>query len=122
MWDHRGQTRPDFARVPDPGQESVWDYPRPPRLVPDDRLVEVWAGEHLIARTRSALRVLETASPPTVYLPRADTAMDLLEEAVHKGLMQKAWIEHDSNLDRLRERPRFQELLRWLDENLVTGD
>ncbi|MGF1661578.1 MAG: DUF427 domain-containing protein [Kineosporiaceae bacterium] len=54
---------------PGPGQESVWDYPRPPRLVADDRLVVVSFGG-VIAETRSALRVLETSHPPTWYLPR----------------------------------------------------
>ena len=32
MWGYRGQSRPEFAEPPGPGQESVWDYPRPPRL------------------------------------------------------------------------------------------
>ncbi len=69
MWKHRGQHRPEFAEEPGPGQESVWDYPRPPVLDRTDALVEVFAGDTLIARSDSALRVLETASPPTVYLP-----------------------------------------------------
>jgi uncharacterized protein (DUF427 family) len=65
MWKYRGQQRPDFASVPGPGQESVWDYPRPPVLVADARLVEVRDQGILIASTRAAQRVLETASPPT---------------------------------------------------------
>jgi len=77
-WRHRGQERPPFAIVPGAGQESVWDYPRPPVLVADPRLVEVRLGELEIASTRRALRVLETASPPTFYLPRADVRMELL--------------------------------------------
>lgn len=72
MWKHRGQARPDFAIAPAPGQESVWDYPRPPRIVADARRVEVRAGGELIAGTTSALRVLETASPPTFYFPAHD--------------------------------------------------
>lgn len=51
-WSRRGIKRPDFAVEPGPGLESVWDYPRPPVLVPDTRLVEVrehtfceWEGE-----------------------------------------------------------------------------
>jgi len=35
QWKYRGQERPPFALAPQPGQESVWDYPRPPRLAPD---------------------------------------------------------------------------------------
>ena len=38
-WNWRGQTRPPFAVVPGPGQVSVWDFPRPPRLVQDTREV-----------------------------------------------------------------------------------
>ena len=52
-----------------PGQESVWDYPRPPAVEPSDELVEVHLGGEVVARTRSALRVLETSHPPTYYLP-----------------------------------------------------
>ncbi len=71
-WEYRGQKRPDFAIAPGHGQESVWDYPRPPRIVPDSRHVEVRSGGVLIASTVAAYRVLETASPPTFYLPVAD--------------------------------------------------
>ncbi len=81
MWTNRGQARPAFALPTGPGQESVWDYPRPPALVPDDRLVEVRVGRQLIAKTRRAIRILETASPPTFYLPREDVAMEHLEAA-----------------------------------------
>ena len=60
--------------VPGPGQESVWDYPRPPALVPSDRLVTVtYAGEP-VAESRSAFRVLETSHPPTWYVAPADVA------------------------------------------------
>ena len=81
LWQHRGQARPAFAAESGKGQESVWDYPRPPVLVEDSRLVEVRIDERLIARTTRALRVLETASPPTFYLPRDDVRMDLLQPA-----------------------------------------
>jgi uncharacterized protein (DUF427 family) len=69
MWRYTGQERPPFADEPAPGQESVWDYPRPPALVACDSLVEVKNGNRVIASTTAALRVLETASPPTYYLP-----------------------------------------------------
>ena len=68
-WRWRGRQRPDFATEPGPGQESVWDYPRPPAYVPDSRLVEVYAGDSVLARTERTIRVLETGSPPTFYLP-----------------------------------------------------
>ena len=80
-WEHRGQRRPAVAIEPGPGQESVWDYPRPPRLVVDRRRVEVRAGEVVLAQSTHAIRVLETASPPTFYLPRADVRTDLLRRA-----------------------------------------
>jgi len=50
--------------------ESVWDYPRPPRVEPSDELVEVVLGGVVIASTRASYRVLETSHPPTYYLPR----------------------------------------------------
>jgi uncharacterized protein (DUF427 family) len=49
--------------------ESVWDYPRPPRVERTDELVVVEHAGVEVARTRSALRVLETSHPPTYYLP-----------------------------------------------------
>ena len=55
-----------------PGQESAWDYPRPPRVEPSDERVEVWLGEVRIAASTRSLRVLETSHPPTYYLPVDD--------------------------------------------------
>jgi uncharacterized protein (DUF427 family) len=78
-WRYTGQRRPPFAVEPGPGQESVWDYPRPPRIDPERRRVRVFANDILIADTSRALRVLETASPPTVYVPPADVAAHVLE-------------------------------------------
>lgn len=54
---------------PGPGQESVWDYPRPPRVEPSARHVVVRFGGVEVADTRAAVRVLETSHPPTWYLP-----------------------------------------------------
>lgn len=78
QWSHTGQQRPEFADTPGPGQESVWDYPRPPAVAVDAREVIVRSGALELARTSQALRVLETASPPTFYIPPADVALDLL--------------------------------------------
>ena len=64
-----------------PGQESVWDYPRPPLVRPTDRTVEVVLGGEVVCRTTSALQVLETSHPPTWYLPRADFVAGALEPA-----------------------------------------
>ncbi|MDH3992869.1 MAG: hypothetical protein OEV47_08140, partial [Gammaproteobacteria bacterium] len=65
MWKYNGSERPPFADEPDPGQESVWDYPRPPILVTCNLEIEVLHQGVSLARTVAALRVLETASPPT---------------------------------------------------------
>jgi uncharacterized protein (DUF427 family) len=81
MFQHDGTERPPFAVIPGPGQESVWDYPRPPRLAPDTREVVVCAAGREIARTRRAIRLLETASPPTFYLPPEDVQMAWLQPA-----------------------------------------
>ena len=78
MWRYRGQKRPDFAVAPASGQESVWDYPRPPKLAPDGRLVEVYYGDEMIASSSRAYRILETASPPSFYMPPKDVNWKLL--------------------------------------------
>ncbi|WP_314422039.1 DUF427 domain-containing protein [uncultured Microbacterium sp.] len=58
--------------VPSVGQESVWDYPRPPRVERVADRVTIRLGGELIADTRSAMRVLETSHPPVYYLPMSD--------------------------------------------------
>ncbi len=80
-WRWRGDDRPPFAAVPGPGQESVWDYPRPPGIVADPREVVVLWDEVEIARTRDAVRVCETGHPPTFYLPAEAVDAALLEPA-----------------------------------------
>ena len=84
MWNYTGRERPEFAEEPGPGQESVWDYPRPPVLVHCDASVEVKSGDNTIVNTHSCWRVLETASPPTYYLPGAGIDWtQLVETADH---------------------------------------
>lgn len=39
-------------------------------------------------------------------------ALHTLEKSVRRGLKQKAWLQHDSNLDPLRKLPRFKQLLK----------
>ncbi|TWU22729.1 DUF427 domain-containing protein [Bythopirellula polymerisocia] len=70
QWRYRGQERPPFAEPVDDTQESVWDYPRPPRIEIDSRQVIVRYCDTLVAETIQAFRVLETASPPCFYVPR----------------------------------------------------
>lgn len=61
-----------------PGQESVWDYPRPPRVEETGRHVQVVFEGEVIADTRRAKRVLETSHPPVYYIPPEDVRMDCL--------------------------------------------
>jgi len=64
-----------------PGQESVWEYPRPPRLEPTQRRLRVLLGDTVLADTRNGLRVLETSHPPSYYLPPDDCDLEHLSPA-----------------------------------------
>ncbi|MEN0110721.1 MAG: DUF427 domain-containing protein [Planctomycetota bacterium] len=64
--------RPANPQPAGPGEESVWDYPRPPRLEPTDKPIRVEFGGRVIAETTGAYRVLETSHAPTYYLPPED--------------------------------------------------
>jgi uncharacterized protein (DUF427 family) len=63
---------------PQPGQESVWDYPRPPKLEQVSQRIQVVYNGQTIADTQQAYRVLETSHPPVYYLPPADVQMPYL--------------------------------------------
>jgi uncharacterized protein (DUF427 family) len=91
LWKYIGDSRPDFAIDPASGQESVWDYPRPPRLEPDNREVIIRVGDVEIARTSRALRMLETASPPTFYIPFADADAQALVVRPEMGSSHCEW-------------------------------
>lgn len=82
-WRGFRRSRPDAVEAAGPGLESVWDYPRPPRLEPEPRTVRIEFAGVVVAESRRALRVLETASPPTVYVPDEDLRSDLLVESDH---------------------------------------
>lgn len=88
MWEFNGSRRPAFAEEPGPGQESVWDYPRPPRLEASEEHVRVLSTGRCIADSRRALRMLETASPPTYYLPAEDIDWDLLQRLPHASFCE----------------------------------
>lgn len=66
---------------PGPGQESVWDYPRPPRLEESERHIQIVFNSEIVADTRRAKRVLETSHPPTYYIPPEDIKMEYLHPA-----------------------------------------
>ncbi len=67
--------------IPGSGQESVWDYPRPPRVEPTPRHLVVVVGGVIVAETRGALRVVETAGAPVYYFPPVDVTPGCLEAA-----------------------------------------
>jgi uncharacterized protein (DUF427 family) len=69
-WRNFPRVRPTGIVAPGPGQESVWDYPRPPRVEAVSHRVRIEFAGRLLAETTSALRVCETASPPVYYIPR----------------------------------------------------
>jgi uncharacterized protein (DUF427 family) len=61
--------------------ERVWEYPRPPAVVPCQRRVRVELAGEVLAESAHALRVLETSHPPTIYIPLTDIRQDLLAES-----------------------------------------
>ncbi|MEM0910159.1 MAG: DUF427 domain-containing protein [Pseudomonadota bacterium] len=58
--------------VPKPGQESVWDYPRPPAIEIGKSHIQVVFNDEVIADTTQAFRILETSHPPVYYIPMDD--------------------------------------------------
>jgi serine/threonine protein kinase/tetratricopeptide (TPR) repeat protein len=107
------------------------------RVAPGDVRARYMGANGLVALGRideglewaSMARFMEPEEPMVLYnvacvhalAGQAESSMDLLEEAVHRGLMQKDWILHDSNLDSLRDLPRFARLLEWLDGHGAGG-
>jgi uncharacterized protein (DUF427 family) len=73
---------------PGPGQESVWDYPRPPRVEETERHLRVVFNGVAVAETRRAVRVLETSHPPVYYIPPKDILMAHLV-----GALGSTWCE-----------------------------
>jgi uncharacterized protein (DUF427 family) len=107
QWRWQGRERPPFAAVPQAGQESVWDYPRPPAIVADSREVTIHWGGLEVARTRRAVRVLETSHPPSFYLPRADVRGEFLVAAGGSSFCEwKGPASYWSLIDGDRQLPR----------------
>lgn len=73
---------------PGPGQESVWDYPRPPRVEDSSRHVQVIFNGEVIAETRRAKRVLETSGPPVYYIPMEDARMAHFAPTQHSTICE----------------------------------
>lgn len=70
--------RPD---PPHPGQESVWDYPRPAVAEPTAATIRIELGGRVIAETTRAVRTLETSYPPRHYISPADIPPGVLVAA-----------------------------------------
>ncbi len=60
------------------GKESVWDYPRPPRVEAYQGLIQIVHRDITVVNSTRAQRVLETSHPPVYYMPREDILMDVL--------------------------------------------
>jgi uncharacterized protein (DUF427 family) len=69
---------PDLKK---PGQESVWDFPRPAQAENVSSHLKIVHGGIIIAETRRAVRTLETSHPPSYYFPREDVARDVLSSS-----------------------------------------
>ena len=64
--------------------ESVWEYPRPPRVEPSAARVVVELDVEVLADTRRSLRVLETSHPPVYYIPAADVRTERLRASARR--------------------------------------
>jgi uncharacterized protein (DUF427 family) len=92
--------------VPGPGQESVWNYPRPPRLEEFTGRITIDLGGRTIASTTQAWRVLETSHPPTFYLPRAAFTDGVLQPT--SGSSWCEWKGQASYFDLVTENARAE--------------
>ena len=79
----------DRRRVePGPAQESVWDYPRPPRLEPSAQRIRIEFNGATIADTQRGQRLLETSHPPVYYLPPEDVRTEFLLPTNHRSFCE----------------------------------
>ena len=65
--------------------ESVWDYPRPPRMERSTRHLRIVHDGRQIADTTNAWRILETSHPPVYYIPQADVTMQFLTRSARRS-------------------------------------
>lgn len=121
-WQFTGKGRPHFALTPQAGQESVWDYPRPPAVARCTARLRVYAGSQLVADTGQGMRVLETAGAPTYYFPPDDveheqlTFGELTSVCEWKGLAQTIGVagHADAAWRYVQMFPDYEELYRWV--------
>ncbi len=80
-----------------PGQESVWRYPRPPRLEETSRHLRIVHRGVVLAETRRGLRTLETSHPPTYYFPSDDVDHTKLQASANASYCE--WKGHARYFD-----------------------
>ena len=73
---------------PEEGQESVWDYPRPPRVEPSDKHIRIIFNGEAIVDTTNAYRVLETSHPPSYYIPQEDIKMEYFRKTSRRTVCE----------------------------------
>ena len=121
-WRYRGQVRPEFSIEPAAHQESVWDYPRPPRMHEDARAIRVGHQGMVIAETHASIRILETAGPPAFYIRPVDVDQTLLAESQTTSVCEWKGLARGYDLiNRVRDVawayeqtfPEFQRIAGW---------
>jgi uncharacterized protein (DUF427 family) len=75
-------------QTPKEGQESVWDYPRPPRVEATQKEIRVEFNGEVIAQTQRAYRVLETSHPPVYYIPVEDVKREYLTQTKQRTVCE----------------------------------
>lgn len=73
---------------PGPGQESVWDYPRPPRVEKTPKHIKIVFNGETIVDSTNAYRVLETSHPPAYYIPPEDVSMEYFTPTKRKTMCE----------------------------------
>lgn len=73
---------------PNENQESVWDYPRPPRVESSSKRIRVLVNDTVIADSMATYRILETSHPPVYYIPQGDIEMSLLTQTAHRSFCE----------------------------------
>lgn len=121
-WEFDGRRRPEFAEPTAAGDESVWDFPRPPLIVPVAARLRVVCDGIPVAETESGVRVLETAGAPTYYFPPRDVDPalvefgDMVSICEWKGVAQAVHVagRQDAGWRYVRMFEAFAQLHEWL--------
>lgn len=96
--------------APGPGQESVWDYPRPPALMPFEGAIKVWFEDQLLVDAPRAHRVLETSHPPTFYIDPSFVNGELLRPTTGRSVCE--W-KGEARYHRLEVGDRIVDRVAW---------